>query len=232
MSLALKAFPHDRPLIQLEAVAKTYHLAGKDIEVLRGLSMEIGQGEFVALQGASGSGKSTLLHILGLLDQPTQGRYALKGRDVARLDDDSRSELRNQLIGFVFQSFYLIPYISALDNVLMPGLYGGGAKGDLRQRARELLGMVGLSDRMHFKPNQLSGGQQQRVALARSLMNDPDLVLADEPTGQLDTKTSAEIMDLLASVRARGKTVIVVTHDEQTASYAERTILMRDGRIA
>ncbi len=221
-----------RSLIELRDVRKSFGLAGQaELEILKGVSCVIGQGEFTALQGASGSGKSTLMHILGLLDRPTSGSYLFKGRDVSGLDDDARSELRNRHIGFVFQNFYLIPYASALDNVLMPGLYGQRSQRRLRARARELLELVGLGERLQFKPAQLSGGQQQRVALARALVNDPELLLADEPTGQLDSGTSEEIMGLMAEINRQGRTVLVVTHDEATAAWASRRIHMTDGRI-
>ena len=220
------------PLVRLTDVTRSYRLGEVDYQVLKGVSLAIEGGEFVALQGPSGSGKSTLLHILGLLDQPTSGRYELEGRDVSHLSDDEQSGLRNRTIGFVFQSFYLVPYITALDNVLLPGLYSPTPTGRLKERAQELLAQVGLSDRATFKPSQLSGGQQQRVALARAMLLDPDLILADEPTGQLDSKTSAEIMHLLAELNAQGKTIVVVTHDEETASHAKRRVLVLDGRIA
>ncbi len=223
-------------LISLEGIAKSYpHMDADDpsgqTTVLHGVDLSVGAGEFLALQGTSGSGKSTLLHIIGLLDRPTAGRYSLEGRDVSGLPDDERSALRNRKIGFVFQSFYLVPYITALNNVMMPGLYGGISHSVLSKRAKELMDMVGLADRMDYKPSQLSGGQQQRVALARALVNEPSLVLADEPTGQLDSKTSSEIMALLDKVHGQGATVILVTHDEDTASYAKRRLLMEDGRI-
>ncbi|MGE4297085.1 MAG: ABC transporter ATP-binding protein [Desulfovibrionaceae bacterium] len=220
------------PLIRLAGVSRVYDQAGQRVAALDNVSLDIAHGEFVAVQGPSGSGKSTLLHVLGLLDRPSQGRYLLAGEDVSGMDDDQLSGLRNRRIGFVFQSFYLIPYASALDNVLLPGLYSAAPAGPLRDRARELLDLVGLSDRLHFMPSQLSGGQQQRVALARALVNAPDLVLADEPTGQLDTVTGGEIMDLIARINAAGTTIIVVTHDAATAAHARRTILMRDGRPA
>jgi putative ABC transport system ATP-binding protein len=220
------------PLVRLTDVTRSYRLGEVDYQVLKGVSLAIEGGEFVALQGPSGSGKSTLLHILGLLDQPTSGRYELEGRDVSHLSDDEQSGLRNRTIGFVFQSFYLVPYITALDNVLLPGLYSPTPTGRLKERAQELLAQVGLSDRATFKPSQLSGGQQQRVALARSLINDPRLVLADEPTGQLDSTTSSEIMNLLKAINAQGRTVVVVTHDEATAAYARRRILVSDGLVA
>jgi putative ABC transport system ATP-binding protein len=220
------------PIISLDNITKSYPQSGQEIPVLRGISLEILPGEFVALQGPSGSGKSTLLHIIGLLDRSSSGRYSLHGRDVSELSDDALSVLRNQTIGFVFQSFYLIPYATALDNVLLPGLYSPKPQAELRERAELLLSQVGLADRMRHKPSQLSGGQQQRVALARSMLNNPDLILADEPTGQLDTKTSAEILDLFAEVNALGKTIVMVTHEEDTANYAQRRILVLDGKLA
>jgi putative ABC transport system ATP-binding protein len=220
------------PLIRLEGVTKTYLQGELTVEVLKGIDLEIAPGEFVALQGPSGSGKSTLMHLLGLLDRPSAGRYWLCGEDVAGHDDDRLSELRNRLIGFIFQTFYLVPYLSALENVVLPGLYGPGPARHLRQRAEELLVQVGLGERLHFKPSQLSGGQQQRVAMARSLLNDPQVLLADEPTGQLDSATSAEIMELIGSIHRQGRTVILVTHDPPTAACAQRSIFLNDGRIA
>jgi len=233
-SPAAPAAPGERPaLIELADVTRTYVMAGIAHTVLDGVTLAIAAGEFAAIMGSSGSGKSTLLHILGLLDRPTAGHYLFSGRDTGTLDDDALSELRNQAIGFVFQSFYLIPYATALDNVLLPGLYSPTPGQVLRRRAEELLAKVGLADQAGHKPSQLSGGQQQRVALARALINDPDLILADEPTGQLDSGTSAEIMELLASInRDSGKTVIVVTHDQSTAAYAGRQIHVHDGRVA
>ncbi len=225
--------PQDGPLIELRGVTRAYTMAGVTHTVLDGVSLTIDPGEFVAIMGPSGSGKSTLLHILGLLDRPTAGSYRLAGRDTEGLSDDALSQLRNQAIGFVFQSFYLVPYATALDNVLLPGLYSPTPGSVLRRRGEELLARVGLAAQAGHKPSQLSGGQQQRVALARALINDPDLILADEPTGQLDSATSAEIMELLATVnRDAGKTVIVVTHDPATAAYARRQILVQDGRVA
>jgi len=217
------------PLISLRGVTKHYLQGDMRTDVLRGVTLDINAGEFVALQGPSGSGKSTLLHIIGLLDRASSGAYLLRNRDVSQLTDDALSELRNTAIGFVFQSFYLIPYATALDNVMLPGLYGHTPQTELRERAKSLLDQVGLGDRMRFKPPQLSGGQQQRVALARAMLSSPDLILADEPTGQLDSKTSAEIMSLFAQVNAQGTTVIVVTHDEETASHAKRRITVLDG---
>ncbi|MHB1397635.1 MAG: ABC transporter ATP-binding protein [Trichloromonadaceae bacterium] len=219
------------PLIRLEGLVKSFQQGDLEIPVLKGLDLEITAGEFIALQGTSGSGKSTLLHILGLLDRPSGGRYLLQGEDVAGHSDQRLSQLRNAVMGFLFQSFYLVPYISALENVVLPGLYSQTPGRALRQRAQELLAEVGLADRMSFRPGQLSGGQQQRVALARALVNGPQLLLADEPTGQLDSATSVEIMQLLSRVHASGRTVIVVTHDPATAAYAKRTISLQDGHV-
>jgi putative ABC transport system ATP-binding protein len=219
------------PLIRLQSLVKSFQQGELEIPVLKGLDLEIGAGEFIALQGTSGSGKSTLLHILGLLDRPSGGRYWLQGEDVAALSDERLSALRNAMMGFLFQSFYLVPYISALENVILPGLYSRTPGHLLRQRAKELLAEVGLADRMSFRPGQLSGGQQQRVALARALVNNPQLLLADEPTGQLDAATSVEILQLLTRVHGSGRTVIVVTHDPATAAYAKRTIFLQDGHV-
>lgn len=204
----------------------------RGVKVLKGISLDIASGEFVALQGTSGSGKSTLLQLMGLLDQPTSGSFTLMGHDVAGLDDDDRSDLRNCCLGFVFQSFYLIPYATALENVILPGLYSGRPRSEMRSRAVSLLERVGLGDRMDFKPSSLSGGQQQRVAMARALVNEPDIILADEPTGQLDSATSEEIMELFLDVNSTGKTIVLVTHDEAVAAGAQRTIHLKDGRIA
>ncbi|KUG29281.1 abc transporter, atp-binding protein [hydrocarbon metagenome] len=220
------------PVVRLEDISKSYLLGDVRSHVLRDVTLSIAGGEFTAIQGPSGSGKSTLLHILGLLDRPTSGNYFLCGENVATLDDDALSARRNATIGFVFQSFYLIPYASALDNVLLPGMYADTPRHLLRERGLALLEQVGLADRAGHKPSQLSGGQQQRVALARALINNPDLILADEPTGQLDSKTGEEIMALLADINTRaGKTVVVVTHDDATAAYARRRILVHDGRV-
>ncbi len=221
----------DSPLIELSGVEKTYVQAGVATRVLRGVSLAVRRGEFVALQGPSGSGKSTLLHILGLLERATAGRYLLSGEDVSAFDDDRLSALRNRHFGFVFQSFYLVPYASALENVLLPGLYGPEPRRVLEHRAAELLARVGLADRAGFKPSQLSGGQQQRVAIARALINQPAVIFADEPTGQLDSATSAEIMQLLTDICAQGASIVMVTHDEETAAYAQRRVRILDGLI-
>ena len=221
----------DQRLAELEGITKTYKQADREIEVLRGISLSIDSGEFIALQGPSGSGKSTLMHILGLLDRPSKGRYLLRQQDVSALSDNALSAIRNRTVGFIFQTFYLIPYVSAVENVMLPGLYSRTAARELRQRAEQILDQVGLGDRMHFKPNQLSGGQQQRVAMARALVNNPLLLLADEPTGQLDSQTSGEIMRLIARIHEQGLTVVLVTHDDGVAGYARRRIRLSDGRI-
>ena len=218
-------------LIDLHAITKTYRQGDLPIDVLKGIDLQIAAGEFVALLGPSGSGKSTLMHILGLLDRPTTGAYFLDGVDVAGLDDDHLSALRNRKIGFVFQTFYLIPYLTALENVILPGLYGQERSGSIRRRAQEILQQVGLADRMDFRPSQLSGGQQQRVAIARALLNDPAVLLADEPTGQLDSATSQEIMELISQINRQGRTVILVTHDVVTAACAQRRIELNDGLV-
>jgi putative ABC transport system ATP-binding protein len=222
------------PLIQTEGLRKDYLVGDVTVPALRGVDLAIEKGAFVAVVGASGSGKSTLMHILGLLDQPTAGRYLVAGEDVSRLDRDRRAALRNQTIGFVFQSFNLLARTSALENVELPLLYDGShAPVDERhRRARALLEAVGLGGRVHHTPGQLSGGQQQRVAIARALVNHPGLVLADEPTGNLDSRTSVEIMEILQRLnRDSGLTVVLITHERDIAEYAERVIVFRDGRV-
>ena len=221
----------DKRLVELENIVKTYRQADRNIEVLKGISLSIDSGEFIALQGPSGSGKSTLMHILGLLDRPSRGRYLLRHQDVSALSDNALSAIRNRTVGFIFQTFYLIPYVSAVENVMLPGLYSRTAARELRHRAEQILDQVGLGDRMHFRPSQLSGGQQQRVAMARALVNDPRLLLADEPTGQLDSQTSGEIMRLIAEIHEQGRTVVLVTHDDDIAGYARRRIRLSDGLI-
>ena len=199
--------------------------------VLKGIDLEINKGEYVALMGPSGSGKSTLMNILGCLDTPTSGTYVLNGKHVSEMQDDELAGIRNKEIGFVFQTFNLMPRTTALDNVALPMVYAGHSKSERVERATEVLTQVGLNDRMDHKPNQLSGGQRQRVAVARALVNKPSIILADEPTGNLDSKTSVEIMNLFNEIHANGNTVILVTHEEDIAAYAHRIIGLRDGII-
>ncbi len=222
-------------LIRLEQIFKTYYLGEVDVPVLRGVSLQIERGEMVALMGASGSGKSTLMNLLGCLDRPTAGQYWLDGQDVSALTSDQRAMVRNLKIGFVFQSFNLLPRTTALDNVAMPLAYTAAnlSERQARQRAAEMLELVGLKDRMHHEPSQLSGGQQQRVAIARSLVNRPPLLLADEPTGNLDSHTSEEILAMFQELNQRDQiTIILVTHDSGVARHAKRTIRMHDGLVA
>jgi ABC-type lipoprotein export system ATPase subunit len=218
-------------LCVLEDIRKSYHLGDVDIEVLRGINLQVEKGEFVAIMGASGSGKTTLMNIIGCLDVPTSGRYTLADKEVSHLSDDELSLIRSEHIGFVFQNFYLLPYATVLENVLLPSLYVNKQGDRFDQKATGLLQTVGLGERIKFKPSQLSGGEQQRVAIARALINDPDLLLTDEPTGQLDSKTAGEIMDLLVQMNRSGKTVIVITHDPNIAAYARRTVRIKDGVI-
>ena len=220
-------------LIRIVDLKRSYALGDVTVHALRGVSLEISKGSMVAIVGASGSGKSTLMNILGLLDRPTGGQYFLEGRDVSGMDRDERAELRNRKIGFVFQNFSLLPRTTALENIELPLLYNGrGLRAPQRhQKALELLKAVGLGDRAHHTPNQLSGGQQQRVAIARALVNDPELILADEPTGNLDSRTSVEIMDIFQKLNERGITIIMVTHEPDIAAYARRNIVMRDGLV-
>jgi putative ABC transport system ATP-binding protein len=221
------------PVIRVVSLRKIYHLGDVTVEALRGVSLTIDKGAFIAVTGTSGSGKSTLMNIIGLLDRPTEGQYFLDEHDVSELDRDERAVLRNRKIGFVFQSFNLLSRTSALENVELPLMYRGGMAAEERhRRAKALLDAVGLGERLDHRPHQLSGGQQQRVAVARALVNDPEVVLADEPTGNLDTKTSDEIMDLLQKLNTeRGVTVLVITHEPDIADYAERVIAFRDGQV-
>ena len=220
------------PLAELSGITRSFIQAERETHVLRGISLTLQRGDFLALVGSSGSGKSTLLHILGVLDRPDAGSYLLNGYDVGALDDEEASLIRSRFIGFVFQSFYLMPKASALENVMLPGMYTGESFSSMRRRGLALLDQVGLADRAHHTPAQLSGGQQQRVSLARALFNEPDLLLADEPTGQLDAATSREIMALFKEINASGTSIVVVTHDPQTASGANRRIRVREGLIA
>ncbi|MGL4582934.1 MAG: ABC transporter ATP-binding protein [Flavobacterium sp.] len=218
-------------IIEIKDIKRDFKLGSETVHVLKGVNLEIAQGDYVALMGPSGSGKSTLMNILGCLDTPTSGEYVLDGKDVSVLKDDQLAEIRNKSIGFVFQTFNLLPRTTALDNVALPMVYAGNTKSERDSRAKEVLGQVGLSDRMDHHPNQLSGGQRQRVAVARALVNKPAIILADEPTGNLDTKTSIEIMHLFDEIHANGNTVILVTHEEDIAAHAHRIIRLRDGVI-
>ena len=219
------------PLIQITNIKRDFVLGNEIVYVLKGIDLEINKGEYVALMGPSGSGKSTLMNLLGCLDTPTSGSYILNGKDVSKMHDDELAEIRNKEIGFVFQTFNLLPRTTALDNVALPMIYAGYSKSERIIRAEEVLKQVGLADRMDHQPNQLSGGQRQRVAVARALVNKPSIILADEPTGNLDSKTSEEIMKLFGDIHKLGNTVIVVTHEEEVAAYAHRVIRLRDGLI-
>jgi len=219
------------PLCLLEDIRKTYHMGTLDVEVLKGINLKIETGEFVSIMGTSGSGKTTLMNIIGCLDVPTSGRYVLTDKDVSHLTDDELSVIRNGHVGFVFQNFYLLPYATVGGNILLPTLYVEHHSDGAEKHAQDLLHLVGLEDRAKFKPTQLSGGEQQRVAIARALINNPDLVLADEPTGQLDSNTSTEIMGLFRKMNEQGKTILLITHDAAVASYAKRVLHIRDGVI-
>ncbi len=218
-------------LVILEDIHKEYTVGGNVSKVLRGISLSIEKGEFVALMGQSGSGKTTLMNIIGMLDTPTSGKYILDGKEISKESDDTLSKLRNQFVGFIFQSFYLIPYSTVLENVLLPIYYSGKDLNRYTEKAKDLLNQLGLYDKRNNKPNQLSGGQQQRVAIARALINDPEMILADEPTGQLDSETAKSIMEYITKLNDQGKTVIIVTHDPTIASYSKRLIKIADGVI-
>jgi putative ABC transport system ATP-binding protein len=219
------------PLIKITDIKRNFVLGNEIVYVLKGINLEINKGEYVALMGPSGSGKSTLMNLLGCLDTPTSGHYVLNGKDVSQMKDDELAGIRNKEIGFVFQTFNLLPRTTALDNVALPMIYAGYSKSERNERAVEVLKQVNLADRMDHQPNQLSGGQRQRVAIARALVNKPSIILADEPTGNLDSKTSVEIMKLFGDIHAQGNTVILVTHEEDIAAYAHRVIRLRDGLI-
>ncbi len=219
------------PIVQLDAITKTYRMGEVDVHALRGVSLAVSEGEFVAVMGASGSGKSTLMNLLGCLDRPTSGRYRLAGEDVSTLDADALAALRNRTLGFVFQNFNLLSRTSALENVELPLLYSGIPARERHTRALDALGRVGLGERADHSPNQMSGGPQLRVANARALVGRPRLVVADEPTGNLDSQTSVEVMRLLSALRREGMTVVLVTHEPDIAGWADRVITMRDGRV-
>lgn len=219
-------------IIELQGIEKTYTDGRVETPVLRGIDLAIDEGELVAIMGPSGTGKTTLMNVIGCLDVPTAGRYLFRGRDVTGLSDRELSRLRNREFGFVFQSFNLLERLRVIDNVLLPLLYADTYPADARERATELLRAVGLGDRVRYRPNQLSGGQQQRVAIARALINDPSVILADEPTGNLDSAAGEEILEIFSDLNAKGRTVVVVTHDPEVAARARRIVTLRDGRIA
>jgi len=218
-------------IIHLESLKKNYYIGKQVIEVLKGITLDIFKSEYVALMGPSGSGKSTLMNILGCLDSPTAGKYILNGLDVSEMSDNDLADVRNKEIGFVFQQFNLLPRLTAAENVALPLVYAGMPKKQRMEKAMDVLNKVNLADRSHHKPNEMSGGQNQRVAIARALVNDPSMILADEPTGNLDSKTSHEIMEIFGKIHSAGNTVVLVTHEEDIANFAQRIIRLRDGVI-
>jgi len=218
-------------MISLDKIVKNYYIGSITVEALRSVDIDIKTNEYVAIMGPSGSGKSTLMNLVGALDTPTSGEYILNGTDVSKMDDNRLAEIRNQEIGFIFQTFNLLPRYTALENVMLPLIYAGVSKSERAEQAKHTLEEVGLGDRMDHKPNELSGGQRQRVAVARALVNNPSIILADEPTGNLDSKTSVDIMKLFGHIHERGNTIILVTHEESIARYAHRIIRLLDGEI-
>ncbi|CAI8289023.1 MAG: putative ABC transporter ATP-binding protein YknY [Flavobacteriia bacterium] len=223
--------PNPQDIITLRGLTRDFPLGAEVVKVLKGIDLEIARNEYVALMGPSGSGKSTLMNLIGCLDTATGGSYELNGTDVSQLDDNELADIRNVEIGFVFQTFNLLPRSTALENVALPLVYAGLPKSEREERAKSVLDMVGLSDRMDHRPNQLSGGQRQRVAVARAMVNKPSIILADEPTGNLDTKTSLDIMELFREIHTAGNTIILVTHEEDIAAHAHRVVRLRDGMI-
>ncbi|MEK7227113.1 MAG: ABC transporter ATP-binding protein [Bacteroidota bacterium] len=218
-------------IIHLENIRKSYFMGRNELEVLKGISLDIFKSEYVALMGPSGSGKSTLMNIIGCLDTASQGKYILNGQDVSKMEDNALAEVRNKEIGFVFQQFNLLPRLTALENVALPLVYAGMGRKQRNEKAMHVMGMVSLTDRSHHKPNELSGGQCQRVAIARALVNDPSIILADEPTGNLDSKTSEEIMEIFERIHLAGNTIVLVTHETDIANHAKRVVRLRDGII-
>ncbi|AKI36163.1 TPA: ABC transporter ATP-binding protein [Streptococcus pyogenes] len=218
-------------MLNLKDIRKSYHLGTEEFAILKGIDLEVNEGDFLAIMGPSGSGKSTLMNIIGCLDKPGSGSYAIEGRDVSSLSDNELADLRNQKIGFVFQNFNLMPKLTACQNVELPLTYMNVPKKDRRKRALEMLKLVGLEERSEFKPMELSGGQKQRVAIARALVTNPSFILGDEPTGALDTKTSVQIMDLFKQFNDNGKTIIIITHEPEVAALCKKTVILRDGNI-
>ena len=218
-------------MIDLKNITKTYDMGSVQVEVLRGITMHVGEGEFIAIVGPSGSGKSTLMNMIGCLDTPTTGEYYLDGKEISTYNEKQLSKIRNQKIGFIFQKFNLLPKLSALENVELPLIYRGMSQKERRQRSIDALTKVGLSDRMNHKPTELSGGQQQRVAIARALAGDPPVLLADEPTGNLDSKSGSDVMNLIKQLSSEGKTIVLITHDNEIAMEAEKTIIIKDGML-
>lgn len=221
----------DGGIIHLEKICKSYFMGKQELQVLKGISLDIFKSEYLALMGPSGSGKSTLMNIIGCLDTPTEGNYVLNGKDVSKMEDNALAEVRNKEIGFVFQQFNLLPRLTAMENVALPLVYAGMGRKQRNEKAMHVLELVNLTDRSHHKPNELSGGQSQRVAIARALVNDPSIILADEPTGNLDTATSYEIMEIFEKIHTNGNTIILVTHETDISNHARRIVRLRDGVV-